>query len=136
MTPLRNSWMKIYVPLVEHMKLQVRMNVKAKAVELRNSKHTEETGAVQKGADFIKAFALGFDVDVGYSGHDHFLVRRPNTRDRSLSFARLGRNCSAPSRRPLRRHLRDQGRQNPPRRQPFSCNRSYCGQRWKDSLCH
>lgn len=65
MTPLKNNWMKIYVPLVEHMKLQVRMNVKAKAVELRNSKHTEETGAVQKGADFVKAFALGFDVDVG-----------------------------------------------------------------------
>jgi RNA-binding protein PNO1 len=64
MTPLKNSWMKIYVPLVEHMKLQVRMNVKGKAVELRNSKHTDETGAVQKGADFVKAFALGFEVDV------------------------------------------------------------------------
>lgn len=63
MTPLKNNWMKIYVPLVEHMKLQVRMNVKAKAVEIRNSKHTDETGAVQKGADFIKAFALGFEVD-------------------------------------------------------------------------
>ncbi|KAI9024071.1 pre-rRNA-processing protein PNO1 [Hyaloraphidium curvatum] len=63
LTPLKNSWMKIYVPLVEHMKLQVRMNLKAKAVEIRNSQHTEETGAVQKGADFVKAFALGFDVD-------------------------------------------------------------------------
>ncbi|KAF2157127.1 eukaryotic type KH-domain (KH-domain type I) [Myriangium duriaei CBS 260.36] len=63
MTPLKASWAKIYPPLVEHLKLQVRMNVKAKAVELRTSKHTEDIGALQKGADFIQAFALGFDVD-------------------------------------------------------------------------
>lgn len=63
MTPLKTSWVKIYPPLVEHLKLQVRMNVKAKAVELRTSRHTDDTGALQKGADFIQAFALGFDVD-------------------------------------------------------------------------
>ncbi|KAF9349951.1 pre-rRNA-processing protein pno1 [Mortierella sp. NVP85] len=63
MTPLKNEWMKIYTPLVEHLKLQVRMNVKSKSVEIRTSKHTDDTGALQKGADFVKAFALGFDVD-------------------------------------------------------------------------
>lgn len=63
MTPLKGAWSKIYPPLVEHLQLQVRMNVKAKAVELRTSKHTIDTGALQKGADFITAFALGFDVD-------------------------------------------------------------------------
>ncbi|KAI5778227.1 hypothetical protein EDC01DRAFT_719448 [Geopyxis carbonaria] len=63
MTPLKNSWSKIYPPLVEHLLLQVRMNVKDRAVELRNSKKTTDTGALQKGADFIKAFTLGFDVD-------------------------------------------------------------------------
>ncbi|KAI8346316.1 eukaryotic type KH-domain type I [Mortierella sp. GBAus27b] len=63
MTPLKNEWLKIYTPLVEHLKLQVRMNIKSKSVEIRTSKHTEDTGAVQKGADFVKAFALGFDVD-------------------------------------------------------------------------
>ncbi|KAF9327203.1 pre-rRNA-processing protein pno1 [Podila minutissima] len=63
MTPLRNDWLKIYTPLVEHLKLQVRMNVKSKSVEIRTSKHTDDTGALQKGADFIKAFALGFDLD-------------------------------------------------------------------------
>lgn len=63
MTPLKASWPKIYPPLVEHLKLQVRMNIKAKAVELRTSKHTTDTGAVQKGEDFVKAFSLGFDVD-------------------------------------------------------------------------
>jgi RNA-binding protein PNO1 len=40
------------------------MNIKSKAVELRTSKFTTEGGsALQKGADFVRAFALGFDVD-------------------------------------------------------------------------
>ena len=63
MTPLKVSWPKIYPPLVEHLKLQVRMNVKARAVELRSSRHTSDPGALQKGEDFVKAFSLGFDVD-------------------------------------------------------------------------
>ncbi|KAG0052028.1 pre-rRNA-processing protein pno1 [Gryganskiella cystojenkinii] len=63
MTPLKNEWLKIYTPLVDHLKLQVRMNVKSKSVEIRTSKHTDDTGALQKGADFIRAFALGFDLD-------------------------------------------------------------------------
>lgn len=63
MTPLKASWSKIYPPLVEHLKLQVRMNIKNRAVELRSSKHTADAGALQKGEDFVKAFSLGFDVD-------------------------------------------------------------------------
>ncbi|GEQ67501.1 hypothetical protein JCM33374_g1166 [Metschnikowia sp. JCM 33374] len=63
MTPLKNTWMKIYPPLVDHLKLQVRMNLKTKTVEMRTNKYTEDVGALQKGADFIKAFTLGFDVD-------------------------------------------------------------------------
>ncbi|KAL8944661.1 MAG: hypothetical protein Q9211_000505 [Gyalolechia sp. 1 TL-2023] len=62
-TPLKSAWPKIYPPLVEHLKLQVRMNVKGKAVELRTSKYTTDAGALQKGEDFVKAFTLGFDVD-------------------------------------------------------------------------
>ncbi|MCJ1482322.1 pre-rRNA-processing protein pno1 [Schaereria dolodes] len=63
MTPLKTSWPKIYPPLVEHLKLQVRMNIKSRAVELRTSKYTTDSGALQKGEDFVKAFSLGFDVD-------------------------------------------------------------------------
>ncbi|KAK7416101.1 pre-rRNA-processing protein pno1 [Neonectria punicea] len=63
MTPLKHSWATIYPPLVEHLKLQCRMNIKRKTVELRTSKHTSEPGALQKGEDFVKAFTLGFDVD-------------------------------------------------------------------------
>lgn len=63
MTPLKANWPKIYPPLVEHLKLQMRMNIKNRAVELRTSKFTTDPGALQKGEDFIKAFTLGFDVD-------------------------------------------------------------------------
>ena len=63
MSPLKSAWPSIYPPLVEHLTLQVRMNLKGKAVELRTSKHTTNDGALQKGEDFVKAFCLGFDVD-------------------------------------------------------------------------
>lgn len=63
MTPLKNVWTKIYPPLVEHLKLQVRMNLKTRTVEMRTNKYTTDVGALQKGADFVKAFTLGFDVD-------------------------------------------------------------------------
>lgn len=63
MTPLKTHWPKIYPPLVEHLHLQVRMNLAKKSVELRTSRETTDTGAIQKGADFIQAFTLGFDLD-------------------------------------------------------------------------
>nr|OQO25324.1 Pre-rRNA-processing protein PNO1 [Rachicladosporium sp. CCFEE 5018] len=63
LTPLKAAWPKIYPPLVEHLKLQVRMNVSKKTVELRTSSLTTDTGALQKGVDFITAFTLGFDPD-------------------------------------------------------------------------
>lgn len=63
MAPLKAAWPKIYPPLVEYLKLQVRMNLRSKAVELRSCKKTTDPGALQKGADFIKAFSLGFDID-------------------------------------------------------------------------
>jgi RNA-binding protein PNO1 len=62
MTPLRKVWMELYEPLVKHMKLQVRMDLKKHRVEIRTSEHTKESNALQKGCDFITAFSLGFDI--------------------------------------------------------------------------
>lgn len=62
LTPLKSHWMEIYEPIVKHLKLQIRMNLRNKAVELKTSKATEDTSALQKGADFVKAFVLGFAV--------------------------------------------------------------------------
>ena len=63
MTPLKNHWMEVYKPIVEHLKLQIRMNQKSKSVEIRTSKHTTDSGAIQKAEDFLKAFMLGFSVE-------------------------------------------------------------------------
>ncbi|KAK4166740.1 hypothetical protein QBC43DRAFT_313234 [Cladorrhinum sp. PSN259] len=63
MSALKNNWTKIYPPLVEHCKLQVRMNVKDKRVELRSSRFTQSNDSLQMGADFVSAFAMGFDID-------------------------------------------------------------------------
>ena len=62
--PLQRDWLQLYTPLVDNLGLQVRMNPKRRCVELKTSEHTVDTGAVQKGADFVKAYALGFDVNV------------------------------------------------------------------------
>jgi RNA-binding protein PNO1 len=39
------------------------MNIKEKRVELRSSKFTASNDALQMGADFVSAFAMGFDID-------------------------------------------------------------------------
>ena len=59
----RSSWPKIYTPLVQNLQLQVRFNLKSKAVELRTSSKTTNEDAIQKGADFIQGLALGFDIE-------------------------------------------------------------------------
>uniref|UniRef100_A0A0G4FPY0 K Homology domain-containing protein n=1 Tax=Chromera velia CCMP2878 TaxID=1169474 RepID=A0A0G4FPY0_9ALVE len=61
-TPLKKHWLEILQPLVEHMKLQVRMNTKRRGVEIRTSPETKDISALQKAADFVRAFMLGFEV--------------------------------------------------------------------------
>ncbi|XP_014287888.1 RNA-binding protein PNO1 [Halyomorpha halys] len=62
-TPLKENWMKIFTPIVEHLKLQVRFNLKTRNVEIRSCKETEDVSSVQKAADFVKAFIYGFEVE-------------------------------------------------------------------------
>ncbi|CAG8566158.1 735_t:CDS:2 [Rhizophagus irregularis] len=50
--PLKKDWKKIYEPLVKHLSLQVRMNTRS-----------NHSGSLQKAADFVKAFMMGFDVE-------------------------------------------------------------------------
>jgi RNA-binding protein PNO1 len=60
-SPLKSAWPSIpstsAVPKASS--TDERQN---KAVELRTSRYTMDLGALQKGEDFVKAFALGFDV--------------------------------------------------------------------------
>jgi len=61
-TPLKENWEKIYTPIVEHLKLQVRFNLQTRNVEIKTCEETKDIGVIQKAADFIRAFLLGFDV--------------------------------------------------------------------------
>ena len=52
--------MKIFEPIVEHLKLQIRFNLKTRNVEVRTCKDTEDVTQLQKAADFVKVRLLTF----------------------------------------------------------------------------
>ncbi|CAH2097552.1 unnamed protein product [Euphydryas editha] len=62
-TPLRENWLKIFTPIVEHLQLQARFNTKTRNVEIRVGPETKDIANLQKAADFVKAFIYGFDVE-------------------------------------------------------------------------
>lgn len=53
-TPLRENWLKIFTPIVEHLLLQVRFNTKSRNVEIRVGPETKDVANLQKAADFVK----------------------------------------------------------------------------------
>ena len=61
-TPLKENWQHIMHPIVTHMKLQIRMNTRTRCVELKSSEHTADIASLQKSADFVQAFMMGFEV--------------------------------------------------------------------------
>lgn len=61
-TPLKENWLALYKPVTEQLKLDMRMNLKTRKVEIKTTKETADVGHLQKGADFIQAFVMGFDV--------------------------------------------------------------------------
>ncbi|MBA0573802.1 hypothetical protein Golob_001059 [Gossypium lobatum] len=61
-SPLKKYWMDIYTPIYEQMKIDIRMNLKVRKVELKTRSDTPDVSNLQKCADFVQAFMLGFDV--------------------------------------------------------------------------
>ncbi|GMR36756.1 hypothetical protein PMAYCL1PPCAC_06951 [Pristionchus mayeri] len=61
--PLKEKWVQIFTPCVKQLGLQIRYNMKARNVELRLPRGESDTTKLQKGADFVKAIVLGFEVD-------------------------------------------------------------------------
>ncbi|ESO85372.1 hypothetical protein LOTGIDRAFT_205824 [Lottia gigantea] len=62
-TPLKKNWLKIFTPIVEHLHLQIRFNLKTRNVEIKTCKATTDIRALQKAADFVQAFVYGFEVE-------------------------------------------------------------------------
>lgn len=62
LSALKKAWLEIYTPIYEQMKVDIRMNVKLKRVELKTRHDTPDVSHLQKCADFVHAFMLGFDV--------------------------------------------------------------------------
>ncbi|KAK1325230.1 hypothetical protein QJS10_CPA01g01942 [Acorus calamus] len=60
-SPLKKAWMEIYTPVYEQMKIDIRMNLKTRKVEMKTRPDTPDVGNLQKCADFVHAFMLGFD---------------------------------------------------------------------------
>lgn len=60
--PLKKHWEAIYTPIVKELRLDIRFNISARTVELRTNNNTTSRASLQRAADFIHAFILGFDV--------------------------------------------------------------------------
>ncbi|OTF73593.1 RNA-binding protein pno1-like protein, partial [Euroglyphus maynei] len=62
--PLKENWLKIFTPIVEHLKLQMRFNIRTKCVEIRTPPGLSDNKCnIQKAADFVHAFILGFEIE-------------------------------------------------------------------------
>lgn len=62
-TALKENWLKIFSPIVEHLQLQIRFNMKINQVEIRIAPETPDVSNLQKAADFVRAFIYGFEVE-------------------------------------------------------------------------
>merc|ERR1712036_171471 len=60
--PLKDNWDGIYTPIVEQLKLQMKYDTKTSQVHVRTCKSTKDPLAVNRATDFVRAFALGFEI--------------------------------------------------------------------------
>lgn len=59
---LKENWPTIVKAVIDYMKLEIRMNIKSRCIELRTCETTKSTSAMQKSEDFLRAYLCGFDL--------------------------------------------------------------------------
>uniref|UniRef100_A0A7S4N3R7 Pre-rRNA-processing protein PNO1 n=1 Tax=Paramoeba aestuarina TaxID=180227 RepID=A0A7S4N3R7_9EUKA len=62
-SPVKQKWTQIYTPIVEMCKLEIRMNLKTRSIDIRAGPNTTDDSALQKGEDFIRAVVIGFEIN-------------------------------------------------------------------------
>ncbi|KAI5190614.1 RNA-binding protein PNO1 [Nematocida sp. AWRm77] len=60
---VKEAWMKIYTPVVTQCKLEIRMNLKGRTIDLRTCEATLSPVAIQRAEEFVRAIVLGFSVE-------------------------------------------------------------------------
>ena len=65
-SPLKENWMKLFTPIVEHLHLQVRFNLKSRQVEIRSCKDTEDIGIYCFFFQLVKLCSIITDGFVSY----------------------------------------------------------------------
>ena len=63
---IKEHWKSIYSLIADKLNLQIRYNIKTKSVDLRNCELTTNPEALTLAADYFKAIALGFKVEVSF----------------------------------------------------------------------
>ncbi|KAI5186749.1 RNA-binding protein PNO1 [Nematocida homosporus] len=63
MKAIKGAWMKIYTPIVVQCKLEIRMNLSNRSIDIRTCSKTTTAVAIQRAEEFIKAVVLGFSVE-------------------------------------------------------------------------
>lgn len=60
---LKEAWMKVYAPIVNQCRLQIRMNLAERVINIRTCQETLSPAAIQRGEEFLRAVTYGFSVE-------------------------------------------------------------------------
>ena len=59
----KSEWLKIYTPIVELAKIQIRMNFMKKQIDIRTCHLTEDTSFLNRVEQFLRAINIGFSIE-------------------------------------------------------------------------
>lgn len=60
---IKQEWLKIYTPIVELGKLQIRFDIRDRKIDLRTCESTQDSSFLERGINYIQAIIDGFKVE-------------------------------------------------------------------------
>ena len=61
-TPIKTNWQAFARPIVQSLKLQIRMNIRTRSVELRSCQYTQDLSAIARAEAYTRAYVAGFPL--------------------------------------------------------------------------